>query len=100
AGCVAPAGEILALVKPQFELGPTAVGKGGVVRDPAARRLAILSVADVAAGLGLRVRGVAASGLPGPKGNRESFLWLGYEGRAVAGVEGEARRIEPGEGSA
>jgi 23S rRNA (cytidine1920-2'-O)/16S rRNA (cytidine1409-2'-O)-methyltransferase len=100
AACVAPAGEILALVKPQFELAPKEVGKGGVVRDPAARRLAILSVAEAAAGLGLRVRGIAASGLPGPKGNRESFLWLAYAGPAVAEVEGEARRIEPDEGSA
>jgi 23S rRNA (cytidine1920-2'-O)/16S rRNA (cytidine1409-2'-O)-methyltransferase len=100
AACVAPAGEILALVKPQFELAPKEVGKGGVVRDPAARRLAILSVAEAAAGLGFRVRGIAASGLPGPKGNRESFLWLAYAGPAVAEVEGEARRIEPDEGSA
>jgi len=100
AACVAPAGEILALVKPQFELGPREVGKGGVVRDPASRRLAILSVAEAATRLALRVRGVAASGLPGPKGNRESFLWLAYEGPAVADVEAEARWVEPDEDSA
>jgi 23S rRNA (cytidine1920-2'-O)/16S rRNA (cytidine1409-2'-O)-methyltransferase len=95
APCVAPEGEILALVKPQFELRRRDVGKGGVVRDPALRRAAIASVAEVAETLGLRVRGVARSGLPGPKGNRESFLWLSFAGPAVADVDAEARRVDP-----
>src|SRR6478735_11985379 len=68
---LAPGGEVLAMVKPQFELGRERVGRG-VVRDPADRREAILAVAAAAAGLGLTVRGFAPSGLPGPKGNRET----------------------------
>ena len=72
--------DLLAMVKPQFELGPKQVGSGGVVRDPELRREAIRSVAAAAEGVGLIVRGLASSGLPGPKGNRESFLWLAREG--------------------
>jgi 23S rRNA (cytidine1920-2'-O)/16S rRNA (cytidine1409-2'-O)-methyltransferase len=74
--CLAPAGEIVALVKPQFEVGRGEVGKGGVVRDPAARAAAVTTVRAAAEQLGLRVRGEAESVLPGPKGNREVFVWL------------------------
>jgi 23S rRNA (cytidine1920-2'-O)/16S rRNA (cytidine1409-2'-O)-methyltransferase len=76
AAALAAEAEILALVKPQFELERRHVGKGGVVRDPAARRKAIDDVAAAARGLGLIVEGEAPSGLPGPKGNLETFLWL------------------------
>jgi 23S rRNA (cytidine1920-2'-O)/16S rRNA (cytidine1409-2'-O)-methyltransferase len=82
AACIAPDGEVLAMVKPQFELGRERVGKG-VVRDPADRREAILSVAGFARELGLVVRGFAASGLAGPKGNIETFVWCGGAGEAV-----------------
>jgi len=75
-GCVEPGASIVALVKPQFEVGRGRVGKGGVVRDEAARGEAVASVRDAAEGLGLTVRGEAESVLPGPKGNREVFLWL------------------------
>jgi 23S rRNA (cytidine1920-2'-O)/16S rRNA (cytidine1409-2'-O)-methyltransferase len=84
--CQAPGGEILAMVKPQFELGRKRVGRG-VVRDPGDRREAIAIVADAAIALGLTVRGLASSGLPGPKGNRETFLWCGGEGPAVDDLE-------------
>jgi 23S rRNA (cytidine1920-2'-O)/16S rRNA (cytidine1409-2'-O)-methyltransferase len=77
AACLAPGGEALAMVKPQFELGRERVGKG-VVGDAGDRREAILGVAGAARGLGLDVLGFAASGLPGPKGNRETFLRLGH----------------------
>jgi 23S rRNA (cytidine1920-2'-O)/16S rRNA (cytidine1409-2'-O)-methyltransferase len=94
AASVAPGGEALALVKPQFELGRERVGRGGVVRDRDARREALRAVAESAAGLGLAVRGFAPSGLPGPKGNLETFVWCarggsGIEdlGRAVAEVD-------------
>jgi 23S rRNA (cytidine1920-2'-O)/16S rRNA (cytidine1409-2'-O)-methyltransferase len=83
ASCIAPAGEVLAMVKPQFELGRDRVGRG-VVRDPADRREAILAVARAAGALGLPVRGFAPSGLAGPKGNRETFVWCGGEGDAIA----------------
>jgi 23S rRNA (cytidine1920-2'-O)/16S rRNA (cytidine1409-2'-O)-methyltransferase len=72
----APAATFIVLVKPQFELGPARVGKGGVVRDDASRKEAVDSVARFADGLGLVERGRADSVLPGPKGNREVFLWM------------------------
>ena len=74
---VAPHASIVALVKPQFEVGRGRVGKGGVVRDPGLRAEAVASVRAAAEGLGLMVRGETESVLPGPKGNREVFLWLG-----------------------
>ena len=96
ARCLEPGGEILAMVKPQFELGRARVGRG-VVRDAADRREAIVKVADAARDLGLPVRGFASSGLPGPKGNRETFVWCGGDGSevedleaAVAAAEGDA----------
>src|SRR5207244_4108408 len=69
--CAAPRHDCLALVKPQFEVGRERVGKGGVVRDPALRRGALLDVARAASELGVSVAGFARSGLPGPKGNLE-----------------------------
>jgi 23S rRNA (cytidine1920-2'-O)/16S rRNA (cytidine1409-2'-O)-methyltransferase len=67
---------VVALVKPQFEVGREQVGRGGVVRDPALRAQAVASVRAAAAALGYDVRGEADSVLAGPKGNREVFLWL------------------------
>jgi 23S rRNA (cytidine1920-2'-O)/16S rRNA (cytidine1409-2'-O)-methyltransferase len=95
AACLAPEAEILALVKPQFELGRGRVGKGGVVRDPADRREALRSVAEAAQAIGLAVRGFASSGLPGPKGNRETFIWLGRAGGGIDDLEGAVREVEP-----
>ncbi len=88
-------GEILALVKPQFELGPGRVGRGGVVRDPGARREALAGAASAADSLGLAVRGFATSGLPGPKGNRETFLWCSREGDSLPDLEAALRGVEP-----
>ncbi len=75
-----PGGTIVALVKPQFEVGRAAVGKGGVVRDPADRAAAVAAVRAAAEALGLVVRGEAESVLAGPKGNREVFLHLDLPG--------------------
>jgi len=86
ARCLAPGGEALAMVKPQFELGRERVRKG-VVRSAADRREAILGVAGAARELGLPVRGFASSGLPGPKGNRETFVWCGGVGEEVVDLE-------------
>ena len=72
----APRFDALALVKPQFEVGRAQVGRGGVVRDAALRRRALLDVAAAAVALGASVRGFHASGLPGPKGNIETFVAL------------------------
>jgi 23S rRNA (cytidine1920-2'-O)/16S rRNA (cytidine1409-2'-O)-methyltransferase len=86
ARCLEPGGEILAMAKPQFELGRERVGRG-VVRDPAARGEAVLEVAEAICGLGLPVRGIASSGLPGPKGNRETFVWAGGAGPELEDLE-------------
>src|SRR3954454_9960148 len=93
ARCLGPAGETLAMVKPQFELGKSRVGRG-VVRDPGDRREAILEVTAAARELGLPVRGFASSGLPGPKGNRETFIWCGGEGPALEHLEGALEAAE------
>ena len=68
---------VLAMVKPQFELGRKRVGRGGVVRGREDRREAVAGVADFAVGLGLSLDGIAPTRLPGPKGNLETFLLLG-----------------------
>jgi 23S rRNA (cytidine1920-2'-O)/16S rRNA (cytidine1409-2'-O)-methyltransferase len=71
--------DCLAMVKPQFEVGRGRIGKGGVVRDTAQRREAIAAVAGAA---DASVQGFAPSGLPGPAGNRETFVWLAEAERA------------------
>jgi len=77
------------MVKPQFEVGRAAVGDG-VVRDPELRRAAVRSVAEAAQAQGLSVRAVAASPLPGPRGNVEYFLWLVRPQDAMMGLTGDA----------
>ncbi len=72
---VAPGGDLLLMVKPQFEAGAEAVEKGGVVRDPVVHAAAVAKIMLAALDLGLRVRGVVKSPLVGPAGNREFFLW-------------------------
>jgi 23S rRNA (cytidine1920-2'-O)/16S rRNA (cytidine1409-2'-O)-methyltransferase len=74
--CAAPGWRALALVKPQFEAGPADVGKGGVVRDPAVHRRVLREIVAAAPAWGAHPRGVVDSGLPGPKGNHEFFLYL------------------------
>jgi 23S rRNA (cytidine1920-2'-O)/16S rRNA (cytidine1409-2'-O)-methyltransferase len=69
-------GDLVLLVKPQFEAGREAVGRGGVVRDPAARAAAVRGVAEAGAALGLGMAGICPSPLPGPAGNLELFLHL------------------------
>jgi 23S rRNA (cytidine1920-2'-O)/16S rRNA (cytidine1409-2'-O)-methyltransferase len=71
-----PGADLMPMVKPQFEVGRENLPSGGVVRDPLARAAAVQRVADQAWELGLGVRGVVASPLPGPSGNVEFFLWL------------------------
>jgi 23S rRNA (cytidine1920-2'-O)/16S rRNA (cytidine1409-2'-O)-methyltransferase len=73
---VAADADFVLMVKPQFEVGKGRVGAGGVVREPELRAEAVTAVARTAAGLGLGVRAVAASPLPGPAGNVEYFVWL------------------------
>ena len=75
-GCARPDGDLLPMVKPQFEVGRERLGAGGVVRDRGHRADAVLEVARSAASLGWGTAGVVASPLPGPAGNVEFFLWL------------------------
>ncbi|HEX5223795.1 MAG TPA: TlyA family RNA methyltransferase [Solirubrobacteraceae bacterium] len=98
-GCLRAPFDVLALVKPQFEVGRGRVGKGGVVRSSDDRRDALLEVGAAALAIGCTVRGYHSSGLPGPKGNRETFVWLGgaeAEGaHAPDALEPLARQVEP-----
>lgn len=71
-----PDADMLLMVKPQFEAGRAAVGRGGVVREPGTRAAAVRAVADAAYELAWGARGVTASPVPGPAGNVEFFLWL------------------------
>ncbi len=84
--CAAGTFDCLAMVKPQFEVGRERLGKGGVVHESAWRREALVDVGRAALGLGASVHGFASSGLPGPKGNRETFVWLAEGARARGGV--------------
>lgn len=99
-GCLADRYDALALVKPQFEVGRERVGKGGVVRCAEDRRGALVEVGAAALALGATVLGYRSSGLPGPKGNLETFVWLAEPGRG-GGAQGTneleqmARVVEP-----
>jgi len=84
---LAPRGEVVALVKPQFEVGKDLVGKGGVVRDPALHQQVVARLARYAVLRGWHIFGVSASPLRGPKGNREFFLHMSSHGKTAANVE-------------
>ncbi|MFQ5683927.1 MAG: TlyA family RNA methyltransferase [Candidatus Binatia bacterium] len=71
-----PKGEILALIKPQFEVGKGKVGKGGVVRCYEDQIRVIKEIKETATSLNLKVKGVTESPLTGPKGNKEFFIYL------------------------
>jgi 23S rRNA (cytidine1920-2'-O)/16S rRNA (cytidine1409-2'-O)-methyltransferase len=100
-GCLAEPYDVLALVKPQFEVGRALASKGrGVIRDPADRRAALVGVGESAHGLGASVLGYHSSGLTGPKGNKETFVWLAEPGRDGSArdareIEKMARDVEP-----
>jgi 23S rRNA (cytidine1920-2'-O)/16S rRNA (cytidine1409-2'-O)-methyltransferase len=96
-GVTADDGDLVLMVKPQFEVGRDRVGKGGVVRDPELRAQAVEKVATAAAGRGWGARQVAVSPLPGPSGNVEFFLWLR---RGAAAIDREAIGVVVSGGSA
>ena len=102
ASVVEPGGDLLLMVKPQFEVGRERLGAGGVVRDAGLRVDAVLTVAGAAVELGLSVRAVVPSPLPGPGGNVEYFLWMTApapaSGHAGVGAERQdvARSGAPG----
>ena len=94
AACTDPDGDLLLLVKPQFEAGRDLVQRG-VVRDPAVRASAVRSVAAAAFDLGWGCAGVVASPLPGPAGNVEYFLWLRRDAPAAVATAIE-RAVDEG----
>lgn len=73
---LANSGDLLLLVKPQFEVGPANIGKGGIVRDPALYGEVESKLRQCAANLGLQVRAWLDSPITGGDGNREFFIWL------------------------
>ena len=95
--CAGDSYDIAAMIKPQFEVGRANLGKGGVVRDPALRRAALVAVGQAATASGAFVWGYASSGLPGPKGNQETFIHLRAERSPFhdGDVEALARKVEP-----
>jgi 23S rRNA (cytidine1920-2'-O)/16S rRNA (cytidine1409-2'-O)-methyltransferase len=98
--CLAADYDALALVKPQFEVGRERVGKGGVVRSVEDRRSALIAVGTAALELGAAVLGYASSGLPGPRGNLETFIWIAQaprpgSARGTSDLERMAMEVEP-----
>ena len=73
---IKPGGRIIALIKPQFEVGKGEVGKGGIVRDPAAHQKVIDDVSQTAQAMGLAVAGLCESPITGADGNREFLILL------------------------
>lgn len=77
---LAPDGDLVALVKPQFEAGRAQVGRGGVVRDTGVREQAIQGVIEALAGIGLRTAARIPAPIPGPAGNLEELLHITFRG--------------------
>ena len=106
-GVTDPDGDLVLMVKPQFEVGKGRVGKGGVVRDPDLRAGAVASVAQAAARRGWGALAVSTSPLPGPSGNVEYFLWcrrggaeidevrIADEVRRTASLGESSEKVEP-----
>jgi 23S rRNA (cytidine1920-2'-O)/16S rRNA (cytidine1409-2'-O)-methyltransferase len=86
-------GDLVLMVKPQFEVGKDRVGKGGVVRSLALRVESVTKVAEQASALGWGAHGVVTSPLPGPSGNVEFFLWL-KSGAPLVGPADIAAEVE------
>jgi 23S rRNA (cytidine1920-2'-O)/16S rRNA (cytidine1409-2'-O)-methyltransferase len=89
AGLVQPGGDLVLLVKPQFEVGRERLGSGGVVRDHGLRAQAVHDVARAGLAAGLLVRAMRASRWPGPSGNVEYFVWLSVDDGTAADVLAE-----------
>jgi 23S rRNA (cytidine1920-2'-O)/16S rRNA (cytidine1409-2'-O)-methyltransferase len=90
AGVCEQGGDMVLMVKPQFEVGRANLGKNGVVRDPVLHVQAVVDVCTKAHELGWGTRGVAASPLPGPAGNVEYFGWLRTDAGAPSVSDVEA----------
>ena len=97
-GVTRPDGDLVLMVKPQFEVGKDRVGKGGVVRDPDLRAEAVRGVVAAAADRGWGAQAVCTSPLPGPSGNIEYFVWLRREAARVSAADID-RELTGGDGS-
>ena len=95
-GWLRSGGQVVALIKPQFEAGRREVGKGGVVRDPAVHRRVLEQVVGIAASLGLGLRGLMPSPLLGPAGNREFLGWWAWEAEGADPAPTIATCLEEG----
>jgi 23S rRNA (cytidine1920-2'-O)/16S rRNA (cytidine1409-2'-O)-methyltransferase len=84
-----PRGRVVALVKPQFEVGAAHVGRGGIVRDPRGRELALRRVMTVAEEVGFHVLQTADAPRSRPHGNREMFIDLGWAAKQAAVATGQ-----------
>ncbi|MBX9245288.1 TlyA family RNA methyltransferase [Actinotalea ferrariae] len=89
----APEGDLLLMVKPQFEVGRDRLGRDGVVTSVELRHEAVVTVADAAGRAGATVRAVVPSPLPGPSGNHEYFLWLRPRAAGASGTDRVALRV-------
>jgi 23S rRNA (cytidine1920-2'-O)/16S rRNA (cytidine1409-2'-O)-methyltransferase len=85
-------GQVVALIKPQFEVGRREVGRGGIVRDPEKRQAAVDNVSALARELGFEVRGLIESPVKGAEGNVEYLIWLG--GSLPGRLESGSSRLE------
>jgi 23S rRNA (cytidine1920-2'-O)/16S rRNA (cytidine1409-2'-O)-methyltransferase len=72
-------GSVIALIKPQFEVGKGKVGKGGVVRDSVLHDEVIENLSAFFIGAGLKIEGTVPSPVTGPKGNREFLIYMSYK---------------------
>lgn len=90
---LAPAGDVVFLVKPQFEVGRDRLGRGGVVTSAVERTRALEQVVAVATGLGWHVHGLAASPVTGAHGNREYLLWLATSAAGMMSAVDTTARI-------
>lgn len=90
---LSPGGEVITLIKPQFEAGREKVGRGGVVRDQKIHREVIFKVLEKAREIGLKTRGLTSSPLRGPAGNIEYFVYLSKEGKEIADIPEKIREV-------
>jgi 23S rRNA (cytidine1920-2'-O)/16S rRNA (cytidine1409-2'-O)-methyltransferase len=81
--CLQPQGEVVALIKPQFEAGPDRVGKKGVIRESAVHEVVLQEVLSEISRQGLKIQGLTYSPISGPRGNLEFLLWLRLEGTGL-----------------
>jgi 23S rRNA (cytidine1920-2'-O)/16S rRNA (cytidine1409-2'-O)-methyltransferase len=88
-----PVGDVIALIKPQFEAGKSDIGKGGVVRDQKVHRRVVYDVLSAAEQLGLSTHGVIPSPLKGPAGNTEYLAWLALERLTTVTIDDYMNRL-------